>query len=118
MKRLLFCIITCVVVPSCSFAPDYKRPHLELPEAWVSSPETGVPASMQWWKRFNDSTLDSLVAEALQHNRDLIAAVARVDYAQAQLGVARSDLFPHLSGNTQATPVWVDHKKVTSGELP
>lgn len=118
MKRLLLCIITCVIVSSCSFAPDYNRPHLELPEAWVSSPGTGVPASMQWWKRFNDSILDILVEEALQHNRDLIAAVARVDYAQAQLGVARSDLFLHLSGNAQATPVWVDHKKATNGEPP
>lgn len=118
MKNLLLCIIVFFVLSSCSFAPDYNRPKLELPEAWITSPEAGVPASMQWWKRFNDSTLDALITEALQHNRDLIAAVARVDYAQAQLGVVRSELFPHISGSASATPVWVDHKRITDREAP
>lgn len=64
----------------CSFAPDYQRPQMELPQAW-KDPGKGEQLDEQWWKRFDDSTLNALVQEALIANRDIAAAVARVDYA-------------------------------------
>lgn len=77
----------------CSFAPDYQRPQMELPQAW-KDPGKGEQLDEQWWKRFDDSTLNALVQEALIANRDIVAAVARVDYARAQLGVARCGTAP------------------------
>lgn len=118
MRIAIFCFVVSMFLSGCSFAPDYVRPQLELPETWSLSSEKGVPASTQWWTRFNDSILDSLVQEALQYNRDLIAAIARVDYARAQLGLSRAAFFPLISGNASTTPVWVNHKKETSGEAP
>ena len=98
----------------CSFAPDYQRPKMELPQAW-KDPGKGEQLDEQWWKRFDDSTLNALVQEALIANRDIAAAVARVDYARAQLGVARAELLPLLSGQAQGTQTWVDNTKITSG---
>ena len=98
----------------CSFAPDYQRPQMELPQAW-KDPGKGEQLDEQWWKRFDDSTLNALVQEALIANRDIAAAVARVDYARAQLGVARAELLPLLSGQAQGTQTWVDNTKITSG---
>lgn len=68
----------------CSFAPDYQRPQMELPQAW-KDPGKGEQLDEQWWKRFDDSTLNALVQEALIANRDIAAAVARVDYARRSL---------------------------------
>ena len=98
----------------CSFAPDYQRPQMELPQAW-KDPGKGEQLDEQWWKRFDDSTLNALVQEALIANRDIAAAVARVDYARAQLGVARAELLPLLSGQAQGTQTWVDNIKITNG---
>ena len=98
----------------CSFAPDYQRPQMELPQAW-KDPGKGEQLDEQWWKRFDDSTLNALVQEALIANRDIAAAVARVDYARAQLGVARAELLPLLSGQAQGTQTWVDNTKITNG---
>ena len=71
----------------CSFAPDYQRPQMELPQAW-KDPGKGEQLDEQWWKRFDDSTLNALVQEALIANRDIAAAVARVDYERAGAGDA------------------------------
>ncbi len=99
----------------CSFAPDYQRPQMELPETWKGDPAQAERLDVQWWKRFNDPTLNTLVAEALTANRDIAVAVARVDYARAQLGVARAELLPLLSGQAEGTQTWVDNTKIKTG---
>lgn len=94
MKRLT-CSILCaftLLVGGCSFAPEYKRPVLDVPQNWQDSSAEGL--KIQWWRHFEDETLNALVAEALQHNRDIEMAMARVDQARAVLGIARSDQFP------------------------
>jgi multidrug efflux system outer membrane protein len=45
---------------------------------------------------FGDPTLQELVRRTLAGNYDLQSAVARVDEARAQVGVAASDLYPHI----------------------
>lgn len=84
----------------CSFAPEYQRPALELPQAWATAGERNL--EVQWWKRFNDETLNTLVEEALHNNLDLEQAMARVDQARAQLGTARSNLAPTPSVDASA----------------
>lgn len=92
-----------MALSGCSFAPEYTRPQVELPETWSKAPYNLPMAKnsleVQWWKRFNDPVLNKLVEQALLHNQNLAAAVARVDQARAQLGVARSAYFPTLSGS-------------------
>ncbi len=45
-----------------------------------------------------DGVLDGLIDQALAHNQNLKVAIATVDQYQAQLMVARSQLFPQVSG--------------------
>ena len=52
-----------------------------------------VPA---WWQVFGDPTLHDLVGGALAGNYDLQAAVASIEQARAQVGVAAADLYPQL----------------------
>lgn len=97
----------------CSFAPEYHRPQMELPQSWKNDPGGQEALDVQWWRRFDDLVLNALVEEALTYNRDIAAAAARVDYARAQLGLARAELFPLLNAQAQASPVWVDNKQIT-----
>lgn len=85
----------------CSFAPEYERPVMDLPQTWTDAGEHNL--DVQWWRRFNDGTLNDLVEEALTNNLDLEQALARVDQARAQLGVARSDLAPTPAAAASAT---------------
>ena len=82
----------------CSFAPDPQLPQpvADLPETFLESEAIGVYAPIEWWRDFDDPTLDALIDSALVSNLDLVEAVARVEQARAQSGIAWSDLFPQV----------------------
>lgn len=116
------CFISCCMlaltvagVSGCSFAPEYQRPKMDMPVAWKDGSEHREVLDVQWWKRFADPVLNKFIAEALIYNRDILAAVARAEYARAQLGLARAELFPLVNAEAQGTPTWVDNSKVSGG---
>ena len=92
--RILALGLLILGLAGCSFAPEYQRPLMPMPETWKGEVGQGERLDLQWWRRFDDATLNALVEEALTYNRDIAAAVARVDTARARLGVARAELFP------------------------
>lgn len=70
----------------------------ELPTAFVHGETTDAPpAEAAWWRSFGDPTLDRLVVEGLERNRDLRAAAARVEAALAQARIAGADLDPQIA---------------------
>ncbi len=99
MRTLLMLLSVTVVLSGCSFAPEYHRPEQELPSSWgtADSRSEQEVLAREWWRRFNDDTLNELVAQAFARNRDLEQSLARVDSARAVLGLARADLFPQFS---------------------
>ena len=100
------CLAAGLILSGCSLAPDYRRPEMDIPENWNSTP-CGNPTAekgleVRWWKRFHDPVLDRLVEETLLHNQNLAEAVAAVDQARAYLGMAQSRYFPTIAGSGQA----------------
>ena len=88
-----------------SVGPDFRAPEWDGPEAWsatnapVASP---LPDGAPWWSVFGDPVLDELEAELLEQNLSLAAAVARLDSAAAQLGVARAGRAPSVDASASA----------------
>jgi len=91
-------LILPLLLASCVVGPNFKRPDAAMPSKWKegSSSKTAQPLPDEWWKLFNSSKLNSLVAQSLAANQDLIGAQARVETARALLGVKRADWFPQL----------------------
>jgi multidrug efflux system outer membrane protein len=89
------------VLAGCSaVGPDYSRPALDLPTEWRMGPaEAGQISNAAWWDAFRDPALSKLVAETIAGSLDLKGAVARVDQARAQYGLARSALFPQVNAD-------------------
>lgn len=81
-------------------APTHERPAAPIPATWPSvlvagtSDTTVMPSD--WATFFPDPRLQAMIAAALEHNRDLRLAVARVDEARATYGVQRADRLPNL----------------------
>ncbi len=90
----------------CKVGPDYKRPALDVPGTYRQSlapdiaPTSPAPsiADEQWTAVFQDATLQRLIKEALANNLDLRIAAQRVLESQAQVGIARSQQLPSISG--------------------
>jgi outer membrane protein TolC len=57
----------------------------------------------RWWESLGGPTLTALIREALEQNRDLRQAAARMDAAVAQARIAGSSLPPQLTLNGDAT---------------
>ncbi|HYQ91540.1 MAG TPA: efflux transporter outer membrane subunit [Candidatus Competibacteraceae bacterium] len=88
--------------------PDYARPPVDTPANWLEAQDprlkTTPAAQRDWWKVFEDSTLDKLINAAYQQNLPLQVAGVRVLEARAQLGVAIGELYPQTQqgfGNMQ-----------------
>ena len=97
MKARLFILPVFLLLGSCMLGPDFKLPDDNGGLKWKASKSTaGTHLPDDWWKLFNDSELNRLVARALAANNDLAAGKARVDTARALVGVDRARLFPSL----------------------
>ncbi len=84
-------------LPACALGPDYTRPELPAPAAFREQPaQTESIADLPWFEVFRDEALGAHVREALENNRDLQQAAARVEQARYLAAVARSPLFPQL----------------------
>jgi multidrug efflux system outer membrane protein len=79
----------------CAVGPNYEPPELPAPPSFRDTPEAQASlADLAWWEVFHDEVMQSLVREALEHNRDLLTAVANVEFARDQAAVSRGELFP------------------------
>jgi outer membrane protein, multidrug efflux system len=69
----------------------------QVPTAWKADPKTGAVTD-DWLKRFNDPTLDAIVAEAMANNLDLRQAADRVAIARQAIIVVGAQLLPQIGG--------------------
>lgn len=103
LAGLLFC--SALLATACSVGPRYHKPGITTPDRWVTSADPSAPEwpTTDWWRGFQSSELDAFIAQAESANDDLRAAIARVEEADAQRGVALAPLLPSLSANATAT---------------
>jgi multidrug efflux system outer membrane protein len=102
--RSLLVVSVTAVLAACTMGPDYKRPDVPLPDAYRSELAEGPSmANLDWWELFNDPELIELIETALTNNRELAAALARIEEARASLGFVRADQLPNLSGSAGAS---------------
>jgi multidrug efflux system outer membrane protein len=113
MKRLAP-ILTLILLAGCTLDPAYQRPAAPVPSAFPQGssfpPAAAAPAaaSVAWRSVFADPDLQATIDQALAQNRDLRAAVANIQVANAQVATQRSALFPAINASAgesyQQTP--------------
>jgi multidrug efflux system outer membrane protein len=104
-------VILAAMLGGCSLAPAYQRPAAPVPVAWPGNMQPGGAhqvAGEDWGNYFADPRLRSLIAAALENNRDLRIATARIAEARALYGVQFAERFPNFnlnaSRNASLTP--------------
>ena len=101
MRSLLLLLL---VAGCTTVGPDYKRPEIALPKEYPAAASGQIPSTpLDWWRLFNDGTLNELVTGARSNNADMRLAAARVQEAEAVLREARGALFPDVTGGYSAT---------------
>ena len=97
--RLVFYVLLCL--PFAMKAQQAEKLLVRpLPDGWQEKDtlfQQVLPIDDQWWKAFEDRTLDSLINRAMEQNPNVLTAMNRMDMAKANLRIARSGYYPDLS---------------------
>src|SRR5215831_14568376 len=109
MKRLIVAIMTVSLLAGHAAGQKKdQRPAVNTPDTFRGA-DTTAPTDqtsvgdLKWFEVFKDEELQNLVRTAMAQNYDLRAAVARINAARANLGLARSDQFPQVGGGADLT---------------
>jgi multidrug efflux system outer membrane protein len=103
MRRLILSA-TAVLLTGCMLGPNYHRPTVDTPNSFrYEEKDARNTANTDWWKQFEDSVLDGLIAEALANNKTVKAAAANIEQAAGVLMQTRASLFPQISYSGSAT---------------
>lgn len=103
LRHLAIAVASAAVIASasCSGVRQCAAPELNLPET-ISGADTDSDsmtiADIEWWEFYTDPALTDIIEEALRNNRDLQAAMARIDEYKALYGVAKANYLPTVSG--------------------
>ena len=86
----------------------YERPPIKTPDEFRGAePTSPVDANsigdLKWFEVFQDEALQKLVRTAMDQNYDLRLAVARINAARANVGLARSNQFPQFDVGADLT---------------
>jgi len=90
-------LLAAVALSACTLTPDYQRPELDVPDDYLSPDPAGESiANLEWWQLFKDPQLQILIRSALEENKDLGVALARIEAARQAVTAVRANQFPFL----------------------
>jgi NodT family efflux transporter outer membrane factor (OMF) lipoprotein len=106
----------------CLVGPDYTRPSVETPlgfkqgglredslayvqskKGWRTARPSDASERGDWWRVFNDPTLDRLIRAIDVDNQNLRAQIALYDQSRSLVAQARAALFPTVIGAPSIT---------------
>ncbi|WP_354297169.1 efflux transporter outer membrane subunit [Phenylobacterium koreense] len=111
--------MSATALSACAVGPSYKVPApVAAGQGAFVSAETAVASADappgDWWRLFQDPTIDALVQEALAANKDIAVAAANLARVRAVLSETRSSLLPSTTTSAGAQRV---RSQLTPGEF-
>ncbi len=109
-SRSCAALTTLAVLSGCAVGPDYFKPNVRTPAAFVGEAPVGLSHASrrtevdlrQWWRSLRDKELDSLVDRALTSNFDLAIALTRIQAAREEIIVTAGAALPDVTVSSGA----------------
>ncbi|MCK3686416.1 efflux transporter outer membrane subunit [Maribellus sp. YY47] len=116
-KNIMLAAAITLILFSCNTSKHYQRSQTNTDGVLGAiAPDSLNLANENWQNLFNDTQLDSLIAEGLRNNYDLQAVIQRVVAAEAYFKQSRAALIPSLSA--QAGYTYANTSESTSPNGP
>ncbi len=97
-----------LALSACAVGPDYKAPETEPATLAAAQGDANQGKydrrafEVTWWQQFDDPTLNQLVSQSLQENRELRVAFARLKAARAIRDDVANDRFPVVTSRASS----------------
>ncbi|GAB2890476.1 efflux transporter outer membrane subunit [Paraburkholderia jirisanensis] len=97
-----------MLLGACAVNPPYQASAPDAPAHWSRTGQdpsaAPLPADGEaWWTQLHDPAIDTLIEASFTDNPTLEQALARVDQARAEVGIAAAQRWPTLTANGTAT---------------
>lgn len=103
MKRNISLLLAiALAIGGCSLAPNLQIQTPELPVRQGDNNTTAQSVTAEWWKHYQDPSLDALIEEALRNSDDLKLSISNVNTAKALLGLSEAERYPTLNASASA----------------
>ncbi len=142
IRKFLSTLALIGLISGCTVTKDYEAPPIDIPTDWrtpfqelsekegadtssnISIQTAANYADTAWWEQFEDPKLNELISTALNENKDLRIAMARVEEFAARMQSTQADYYPQLAygGNAyrdqrsleKATPLSLRSERINS----
>jgi multidrug efflux system outer membrane protein len=93
-----------LALAACAVGPDYKKPETAAANIQAATQRNYDRSHIEtiWWQQFDDPTLNKLVAESLQGNRELRVAFARLKASRAIRDDISNDAMPVVTSRASS----------------
>lgn len=121
LAKKLSVLAVSAVLAACAVGPDYKQPEMTSPDEFVSTDAAQFATAeveRDFWKAFNDDSLNALIEEALTANHDIRIATARLREARAIHGEARLDFAPTVTASAGSTDSRASQRQAPVAAIP
>jgi len=120
--RTIVIIAFVFLLSGCALQGNYQRSATPLPssfsgiQGWKGT-KVDTTSLIQWWNVYQDTALRVLIRQALDSNRNLLAAATRVEQARLLAENARVAIYPSVGYSAQAGAgqVGIDAQRVAAG---
>ena len=98
----IFLLFVVAGVSSCKVGKKYERPDLNLPETIESTTEASTDTLPNWKSLYNDTILQGLIGIAVENNKDMLIAAAKIKEMMAAKRVSFANLLPVIDARVTA----------------
>jgi len=106
MKKIILYTVTLLIsltgFLSCKIGKNYSRPELHLPKTIDGITDTSSVAQIPWESIYRDSILQDLIYMALENNKDMRIAAARIKEMMAAKRISYANQFPEIGAKVNA----------------
>ena len=90
-------VLTVLMFSSCMVGKKYEKPATPANISYPDATNADTSALASWFEIYHDTALQTLIKMAIDSNRDLLSAAARMQEALALSGAVKANLYPKLS---------------------
>ncbi|MDR1054352.1 MAG: efflux transporter outer membrane subunit [Prevotellaceae bacterium] len=87
---------------SCKLGKKYVRPELNLPTTIEAGADTSSVQMMSWKTLYTDTILQGLITVALENNKDVLIAAAKIKEMAETKRISLANLLPTIDGRLNA----------------